>query len=221
MGTALTLEAPARQLTDEEVVTKVLSGEVGMFRVLMRRHNQRLYRAVRAVLKDDQQTEDVMQEAYLRAFSHLKDFAGLSRFSTWLTRIAVHEALFRLRRAALTPVHSAGDLLELDAMANMASPEATIAHRQIVAMLERAVDELPEGYRDVFMLRTVDGLTVAEAAEVLAVSEEAVKTRTHRANERLREVLARWVDASTTDLFGFKPERGHRVVTGVMQRLRS
>jgi RNA polymerase sigma-70 factor, ECF subfamily len=221
MGTALTLEVPTQQLTDEEVVTRVLAGDVHMFRLLMRRHNQRLYRAVRAVLKDDQQTEDVMQEAYLRAFSHLKDFAGLARFSTWLTRIAVHEALLRLRRAALTPVHAVGDLTELDAMSETASPEATIAHRQLVAIVERAVETLPEGYRDVFMLRAVDGLTVAEAAMVLDVSEEAVKTRTHRANEKLREVISAWVGGSTGDLFGFRPERGHRVVTQVMQRLRS
>jgi RNA polymerase sigma-70 factor (ECF subfamily) len=221
MGTALTLEVPTRTLSDEEIVAKVLSGDVGMFRVLMRRHNQRLYRAVRAVLKDEQQTEDVMQEAYLRAFSHLKDFAGLARFSTWLTRIAVHEALFRTRRAAHAPVQTVGDLTELQAISNMASPEATIAHRQLVAIVERAVDELPEGYRDVFVLRAVDGLTVAEAAEVLDVSQEAVKTRTHRANEKLREVLEAWVGGSTSDIFGFKPERGHRVVTQVMQRLRS
>jgi RNA polymerase sigma-70 factor, ECF subfamily len=221
MGTALAIEVPTRTLSDEEVVARVLSGDVGMFRVLMARHNQRLYRAVRAVLKDEHQAEDVMQETYLRAFSHLKDFAGMSRFSTWLTRIAVHEALFRLRRAALTPVHAVGDLTELEAMSNTASPEATIAHRQLVAIVERAVDQLPEGYRDVFVLRAVDGLTVAEAAEVLEVSEEAVKTRTFRANEKLREVIEAWVGGSTSDLFGFKGERGHRVVTTVMHRLRS
>src|SRR5262245_24948825 len=126
MATALSVVPPAGALTDEQVVEHVRRGRVEMFELLMRRHNERLYRAVRAVLKDEAQTEDVMQEAYLRAYSHLGDFAGLSRFSTWLTRIAVHEALWRSRRAKMAPVQVA-DLTKLDPKDRVAGPEERVA----------------------------------------------------------------------------------------------
>jgi RNA polymerase sigma-70 factor (ECF subfamily) len=130
----------------------------------------------------------VLQEAYLRAYAHLDDFAGLSSFSTWLTRIAVHEALWRARRAELQPIAS-GDVLELEFGTRQDDPEVRASGRQILKLVERAVNELPEAWREVFELRCIDGLSVAETADVLCLSEEAVKMRCFRAYERLREEL--------------------------------
>jgi RNA polymerase sigma-70 factor (ECF subfamily) len=154
--------------------------------MLMNRHTERVRGIVRSVLKDDAQIDDVLQETFLRAYMHLSDLNGEARFASWVTRIAVNEALWRKRRAV--------EHVELDGVelrANETDPEHAFANRELCAELERAVEALPENYRDVFMLRVVDGFSVAETAWVLGVSEEAVRTRAFRANEALRELLSR------------------------------
>jgi RNA polymerase sigma-70 factor (ECF subfamily) len=211
-------------LTDEQVVERVRTGETALFEVLMRRHNARVYRAVRAVLRDEADVEDAMQQAYVNAYLHLDQFAGRAKFSTWLTRIAVNEALGRLRRrvAAMETAIDQGDGQE-DREAKMASGEPTPEHRafsgELRALLEGAIDALPEGYREVFMLREVEGMTTAEVSEALELGEEAVKTRLHRARGLLRDHLYARTGAAASEAFQFHAVRCDRVVAGVSRRI--
>src|SRR5437879_4347688 len=166
------------RLTDEEVVTRVMAGETGMFEIVMRRHNQRLYRVARAILRNDGEAEDVMQDAYVRAYEHLDQFAGRAKFSTWLTRIAVHEALARQRRGnryqALEPM-SEQEGGPMDRFAALAlNPEQQASTSEIRRLLEEAVENLPDAYRTIFVLRDVEEMSTADAAEVLEISEENV-----------------------------------------------
>ena len=175
-------------LPDEQVVSQVLAGQTALFEVLMRRHNERLYRAARAILRDDREAEDVMQQAYVNAYTHLGQFDGRAQFSTWLTRIAVHEALARVRRRArltefLPEYHSQESTMP---SSRAPDPERQAFSRELGALLERAIDQLPNGAREVFMLRQVEGMSTAEVAATLDVSEDVVKTRFSRARASLR-----------------------------------
>jgi RNA polymerase sigma-70 factor, ECF subfamily len=171
-------------LSDEELVELVREGRVALFEMLIQRHADRLRRVVRSVLKDDAQIDDVLQETFMRAFAHLADFQGTAKFASWLTRIAVNDAVMRKRRAV-----EQVDVSGMDLSGGDAGPEDLAASRQLGALLEKAVEALPDTYKDVFMLRVVDGFSVAETAWVLGVSEEAVRTRAFRANEQLRQIL--------------------------------
>src|SRR5688500_8455620 len=148
-------------LTDEQVVDQVIAGHTALFEVLMRRHNERVYRAARAIVKDEREAEDVMQQAYVNAYSHLRQFDGRAQFSTWLTRIAVHEALARVRRRArltefVPEAHSSAEL-HMGSMFKP-DPERQAFARELGAVLESAIDRLPDGAREVFMLRQVEGM---------------------------------------------------------------
>jgi RNA polymerase sigma-70 factor, ECF subfamily len=215
--------APEREeqppMEDEQVIERVCAGEIELFELVMRRHNQRIYRTVRAILRDDDEAVDVMQEAYLNAYAHLRDFSGRARFSTWLTRIAVHEAFARLRRRRrLEPLEDTGseDLMTSHAL----GPDEHASDRELRALLEEAVDGLPETFRTTFMLRAVEQLSVAETAEVLGIPEETVKTRHHRARERLKNLLTERVGEALPQLFGFHRPRCDQVVAFVLGRLR-
>jgi RNA polymerase sigma-70 factor, ECF subfamily len=214
-----TANPAASPLSDMEVVERVRAGDVELFEVLMRRHNPRLYRAIRSILRDEAQTEEVMQEAYVKAYVGLKDFAGRSQFSTWLIQIGVNEAIARSRHARLSPVQN-DDLDHIDVPAKTHDPERQISAQQLMGLLEKAVDALPAGYREVFMLRQVEGLSVAETAEALSLSEEAVKTRAFRAHERLRAQLDDWLDGSAKELFAFHAPRCNKVVANVFARIK-
>lgn len=195
------------------------AGEAGAFAELMRRHNQRLFRLARAVVRDDREAEDVVQEAYVRAFTHLDRFEGRARFATWLSRIALHEALARVRRgrrfAALGEEETVSDL----PASLPRGPEERAANRELAAALAAAVDALPESHRAVFVLREVEGLSTAETAEVLGLSEPNVKVRLHRARAALRADLERRLGGEVPRLWSFAGERCDRVVTGVMEKL--
>jgi RNA polymerase sigma-70 factor (ECF subfamily) len=204
---------------DDSLIARIRAGETACFEVLMRRHNGRLYRAIRSILRDEAQTEDVMQESYVRAYAGLKDFAGRSQFSTWLIQIGVNEAIARSRHARLSPVQN-DDLDMLDVPAKTHDPERQVSAQQLMGLLEKAVDDLPPGYREVFVLRQVEGLSVAETAESLSLSEEAVKTRAFRAHERLRSQLEGWLDGTAKELFSFHAPRCNRVVANVFARLK-
>jgi RNA polymerase sigma-70 factor (ECF subfamily) len=206
---------PAVALTDEEVVARVRAGDTQMFEILMRRYNQRLYRTARAILRNDADAEDVVQQAYLNAYRHLAQFEGRARFSTWLTRIAVYEALARRRRIRDKPVESSEE--HVNSMAAMTpDPEHQTYIRELGALLESALAALPDGYRSVIRLRDVDGLNTAETAQQLCLSEAAVKTRLHRA----RDLLQRNLHAVTpTTAFRFEFERCDRLVAAVMSHL--
>ena len=212
-----------KALSDEEVVRRVREGDAPLFEVLMRRYNQRLYRVARAILRDDAEAEDVMQHAYVEGYLHIGQFAGRSAFSTWLTKIAVYEALARVRRRGrellVDPLPEADE----DAMSMLKSPrpdpEQQALQGEARTLLEAAIDALPAAYRSVFVLREVEGMSTAETAECLEVSDEVVKTRLHRARAFLREELLAWAGVAASTAFSFHLSRCDRVVAAVFARL--
>jgi RNA polymerase sigma-70 factor (ECF subfamily) len=214
---------PVEDWTDERVVARVLQGEVLLFEVLMRRHNQRIYRAIRSILWDDSECEDVMQETYVRAFEHLAQFEGRARFSTWLTRIAVNESIKRsVARRKIDPLHedSDGDLeILLASDQNTPSPETSAARVELAALLEDSILALPPVYRTVLMLRDIEEMSTSETAEVLAITDTNVKVRLHRAHELLRTELMTRAGATSPQAFMFPATRCNRVVDAVFHRL--
>lgn len=210
-------------LADAEVVARVLGGEVALFELVMRRYNQRLFRAARAILRNEAEAEDAVQQAYILAYEHLHQFHGDAQFSTWLTRIGIRAALARLRRIKRLGEVALDPKPEEDTMSDDSSrgrdPEQQVAGRELTALVERAVDELPEIYRLTFMLREVQQLSTAEAAACLEVSEEVVKIRLHRAKAMLRETMASKVDAATGEAFAFLGARCDRILERVLQKL--
>src|SRR5262244_1054858 len=218
-----TLAPSEGSVPDEALVPRILAGETALFELIMRRHNQRLFRAARAVLNDDAEAEDVMQETYARAFAHLGQFRGDAELATWLTRIAVHEAFARVRRrrrlAALPPDDDDVETLFMADRPKPADPEREAHNAELRGLLERAIEELPETYRTVFVLREVEGLSTATTAECLGVSEEVVKTRLSRARLKLRDGLYERAGVVASAAFTFGAERCDRVVAAVLPRL--
>ena len=218
---------PVQDWTDERVVTRVLQGEVLLFEVLMRRHNQRIYRAIRSILHDDSECEDVMQETYVRAFEHLAQFEGRAKFSTWLTRIAVNESIKRsIARARLHPFEEDLDEDHKPMVATMSasdqsapSPEASAARVELAALLEESILALPSAYRTVLMLRDIEEMSTSETAEALDLTDTNVKVRLHRAHELLRTELMTRAGVSGSLSFMFPATRCNRVVDAVLHRL--
>jgi RNA polymerase sigma-70 factor (ECF subfamily) len=212
--------AVASPTPDAEIVRRVRAGEAALFEVLMRRHNPLVYRTVRSFLRDEADVEDAMQQAYLRAFAHLAEFQGHSAFSTWLVRIAVNEALGRLRSEARVsvvddvPEHEEPLMNDPDR-----SPEVHASAREAIDLVEQAVDALPAPIRSVFMLRDVQALPTSEVAEALGITEEAVRVRLHRAHLALREALFARVRSSAREAFPFLAPRCDRIVAGVLGRI--
>ncbi len=211
--------ATAAGLSDVEVVRRVLGGERALFEVLMRRYNQRVFRAIRSVLRGDHESEDAMQQAWLSAYSHLGQFQGASSFSTWMTRIALNEALGRTGgKARTTPIDEVPE--EDEGMRSKTQdPEGRAADRELGRMMEEAVDELPDLYRSVFVLREIDGMSTADAALALGASEEAVKVRLHRARLALRDGLYARAGLAAQEAFTFLGWRCDRMVANVMGRI--
>jgi len=206
------------ELQDPEVVSRVLNGERGLFELLMRRHNPLVYRTIRGVIRDDSEVEDVMQEAYVAAFTHLSRFRSESRFSTWLVRIAINAALQRLRKRG-EQVDLDADALPEPAQPPSSSPETQAMVHEASKALERAVNELPPSYRMVFILREVEGLSTAEVADALKLSEENVKQRLHRGKAQLRETLYAQVGEHAREAFSFPATRCDRVVAHVLRTI--
>jgi RNA polymerase sigma-70 factor (ECF subfamily) len=209
-------------LSDEEVVRQVLDGQTALFEILMRRHNERTYRVARAIVRDEAEAEDVMQQAYVNAYAHLRQFDGRAQFSTWLTRITVNEAIARRRRRALYQSIDATDTALAETVALMrpgSTPEKEAFSREISALVESAIDELPDGCREVFMLRQVEGLSTAETASSLEVSEDVVKTRLSRARAMLRRDLAERAGLAAPHSFTFARPRCDRIVAAVLARI--
>ena len=206
-------------LTDEEVVSRVLGGDTPLFEVLMRRHNERVYRAARAILRDDKEAEDVMQEAYVNAYAHLAQFDGRAKFSTWLTKIAVYEALLRAkRRMRYEPLDDRAEDTLMPATLSP-DPEQQAFGGELRALIEAAIDALSDGYREVFMLRQVEGLSTAETADVLGVSEDVVKTRLTRARHAIQQNLLDRTGAATAQAFMFGQSHCDQVVAAVLARI--
>ena len=209
----------APELSDDEVVARVRAGEHALFEILMRRHNRKVFRAVRAVLRSDDEAEDVMQHAYLRAFEHLAEYQARARFSTWLTRIAIYESFARLRRQKRVGQLDE-DTAEGEAMADQrATPEQRVSDAELRVITEAAIDALPADFRVVFVLRAVEQMSVADVADSLAIPEDTVKTRYFRARERLRKSILERLDDATPTAFDFLGPRCDRLVAAVLPLL--
>lgn len=208
--------------TDEEIVDRVKAGDTALYEIIMRRYNQRLYRVARAILHDDAEAEDVMQDAYVRAYQHLDQFAGRAAFSTWLTRIAVHEALSRLRsRHRNQQLEETGQDGEpyMNVVETSPDPEQNASRAELSQLLEEAVLGLPEQYRTVIMLRDIEGLSTAETAAALELTEDNVKVRLHRGRAMARGWIFERVGAKARDAFPFMGARCDRMVHSVLLRL--
>jgi RNA polymerase sigma-70 factor (ECF subfamily) len=217
--TSLLARLPADDASpDEDVVARVLAGDKPQFAILVRRYNQRVFRAARAVLRDDSEADDVVQQAWLIAYRQLASFRFEASLGSWIARIAVHEALARVRtstrRNGLALVDDAADV-----PAESRSPEDHVAARETAKLLERHIDALPETYRTAFVLRDVEELSTAETARVLGVTEEAVRVRLHRARRILQGTLADTVGLAVPGVFRFDGDRCDAIVAGVMRAL--
>lgn len=213
-GTESLIAEAITTLSDEEIVARVLNGDTAVFELIIRRYNQRLFRTTRAILRNDVEAEDVMQEAYVRAFVKLDQFSGESKFSTWLTKIAVYEALGRVRRASRQEEFT-------EAMDDRDDPERTAYGEELRSTIQSAIDALPSKYRGVFVMREIENLSVAETAECLSISEENVKTRLHRARTLLRTRLERSIGVAAREACTFLGHRCDRMTDAVMARIRS
>lgn len=218
-------EIPSRASfpSDEEIVRRVRAGDIGLFEVLMRRYDERVYRVVRSVLRNDSETEDVTQKAWVSAFTHLDQFRGRARFSTWLIRIALHEAWADARRrrryeALKAPSGSDGERRSASTV-SLPDPEQEASRREAASLLETAIEALPARYRVVFVLRELEELSTAETAACLELTGDTVKTRLHRARTMLKRDLARFGFART-GIYRFLGARCDRMVKAVFAHLR-
>ena len=216
------LDKQPRELDDTEVIARVLGGETPLYEIIMRRYNERLYRVARAILRDDGEAEDVMQDAYVRAYRNLGQFEGRSAFATWLTRIAVNEALQRRKqRMKMEPIdlrNGAEDhIMELAALGD--SPEQNYGRQEITGILEQAIAALPEQYRVVYMLREVEEMSTEETAESLELSEENVRIRLHRARGLLKKYLVEKAGLAARHAYPFHLSRCDRVVANVFANI--
>lgn len=213
--------------TDEHLVALVRSGDGPAFAAIMQRHNQRLYRIARGIVRDDAEAEDVVQETYVRAYGALAGFRGESSLATWLTRIALNEAFTRVKRRRPSeelecldrPNGGKAEIVFFPGVQAAANPEAAAARAEIRNLLERAVTELPETFRLVFLMRDVEEMSTEEAAEHLGIRPETVKTRLHRARRLLRKSLDENLAMALRDTFPFLGARCGRVTAAVMARL--
>ncbi|WP_287340203.1 RNA polymerase sigma factor [Mesorhizobium sp.] len=204
-----------------QLVGRALAREVGAFRTIIKMHNQRLYRIARSVVRNDSEAEDIVQEAYVRAFAQLGDFRGESSLATWLSRIVINEALGRLRKRRRTvtmPQSLQAEIIKFP-LNPSDDPERTMAQRQILELVERATDRLPDVYRTVFVARVIEGLSIDETAALLDVRPETVKTRLHRARALVRKALDDQIGPVLLDAFPFAGRRCERLTAAVMQRL--
>jgi RNA polymerase sigma-70 factor (ECF subfamily) len=210
---------------DPELVQRARSRDEAAIRAIMQANNRRLYRIARGILRNDGEAEDVVQETYVRAFTHLESFRGDSSLATWLSRIAMNEALGRLRRArpsvelsSLPPGALEAQIIQFPLSASE-DPEKTMAQREIQHVVEHAIDELPEAFRIVFITRVIEGMNVEETAELLGLKPETVKTRLHRARTMLRENVEKKIGPVVMEAFPFAGKRCERLTEAVLKRL--
>jgi len=213
---------------DADLVARIGRRDQAAFETLMRRHNGKLFRVARAILKDDAEAEDALQDGYLEAYRRIGDFRGESQLATWLTRIVINQSLMRLRRQkrdrVVVPFGGRRGPDREGPEADMAdhrseSPTDATMRAEVRRMLERRIDELPVAFRTVFVMREVEDMTVEETAACLSIPAATVRTRLFRARALLREALARDMDSATVEVFGFAGERCDRIVAGVLARV--
>lgn len=206
--------APSLEQDDRQIVNRVLGGDRTAFEVLVRRHNQRLYRAARAITHADADAEDALQSAWLNVFRHLGQFRGDATFATWATRIAVNEAVTQTRKRPL--VAAVVDRVDADA-----APDDSLDRAQLGQLLERCLAVIPQGNREVMVLRDVLELDTAETAACLQLSEEAVRVRLHRARAAVAALLTEKMSDHARDIYGFDGARCDRITAAVMQAIRT
>ncbi|HWK87490.1 MAG TPA: RNA polymerase sigma factor [Xanthobacteraceae bacterium] len=213
-------------LDERELAQRSLARDDQAFRIIMSRYNRRLYRIARGIVRNDSDAEDVVQEAYVKAFMHLADFRGEASLATWLSRITINEALGRLRRkrtrkevAQIDDQRTQAEIIPFPQMTTQEDPEKTMAQRQILQLVEQATDNLPENFRLVFITRVIEGMNVEETAEILGIPPETVKTRLHRARKLVREQLDKQIGPVLMDAFPFAGKRCERVTEAVLRRL--
>ena len=216
--TAVDAAIPDPVMPDAAIVERVIRGDTALFELLMRRYNRLLFRLARGILRDDDEARDVVQAAYVRAYTHLEQFRGPDGFRAWLARIAVNEALGRQRRAP-TIVDSEQHAVALPDLAEP-GPENEASSRDLLRILQAAIDRLPGEFRQVFVLRGVEQLSIAETAELLGIKPGTVKTRFHRARHMLRELLHRKLDDAARDTFPFGGQHCDAIVGTVLARIR-
>ena len=212
---------------ESELVRRALRKEEPAIRAIIQTHNRRLYRVARSIVRDDGEAEDVLQEAYLRAFAALAEFRGDSSLSTWLTRIVLNQAMQRMRRRIEAPVTQIDPPLERLAQVipfpfsgyQPVDPERAMAQREISQLLERAIDDLPEDFRTVLVARVIEDMSIEETADLLGLRPETVKTRLHRARRLLKAALADHIGPLFSDVFPFEGKRCERITNAVVQRL--
>lgn len=211
---------------DMELARRAIARDGQAFMTIMQVHNQRLYRIARGIIRNDSEAEDIVQEAYVLAFAHLANFRGESSLGTWLSRIVINEALGRLRTGrrkadVLRPIGDSHDatVIQFPLPASVDDPERMMAQRQILNLVERATDNLPDIYRTVFVARVIEGLSVEETADLLGLRPETVKTRLHRARHLVRKQLHEQIGPVLLDAFPFAGRRCARLAASVMGRL--
>jgi RNA polymerase sigma-70 factor, ECF subfamily len=217
-------------LTDEDLIALARNRDEGAVRALVQRHNRRLFRIARGLVRDDREAEDIVQETYVRAFTSLDRFRGDSEFGTWLTRIALNEAYGRLRRKRptvdITEIEESrhadgGQVIMFPLSSDQANPESETGREQVRQFLEQAVDHLPEPFRMVFILRDVEGLSTEAAAALLSIKPATVKTRLFRARRLIRTEIEKTLAADFSEVFPFAGERCARMADQVVERLRA
>jgi RNA polymerase sigma-70 factor (ECF subfamily) len=229
MPTQQNLPTADLERDDSELAELVGRGDHAAFEALMRRHNGKLFRIARATLGDDAEAEDALQDAYLDAYRHIREFRGGSAFGTWLTRIVINRALMRLRsrrrHSVVVPISGRPspeqDETEVEvADAKAESPPDATLRAELRRVLERRIDELPVAYRTVFVMREIEDMTVEETAQSLSIPATTVRTRLFRARALLREAIARDLDVTIGEVFAFAGERCDRIVERVLARVR-
>ena len=213
MVVAIAVKTDLTGLPDVTLAERCLARDEDAIRELTRRYNQRLYRVARGILRSDLEAEDVVQDTYIRALAGLKGFRGQSSLGTWLVRIAINEALGRLRRKK-------PEALDAPPAAPVVDPETLMATAESRVMLERAIDDLPDAFRSVFVARIVEGLSIEETADLFGLRPETVKTRVHRARVRLRASLETQLGPAVRESFAFDGARCDRLTDAVILRLR-
>ncbi len=226
MRKAISPPLPADGGTEAELVRRARGRDEAAVRAIMQANNRKLYRLARGILRNDGEAEDVVQETYVRAFTRLDDFRAESSLSTWLSRIAINEALGRLRRtrpavdlAGLPEGTLEAQIIQFPLSSSAADPEKTMAQREIQQVVEHAIDELPGAFRLVFIARIIEGLSVEETAHLLKLKPETVKTRLHRARGMLQEAILARTDSAASEVLPFHATRCNRVVAAVLARL--
>lgn len=213
---------------DRDLLARARRRDEAAVRMIIRQNNRRLFRMARAIVNDDCEAEDVVQEGYVRAFTRLSDFRGESSFRTWLTRIVINEAYGRLRRrrptvdlASAEPTLAAqAEIIPFPSWSSRPDPETAMAQNEIHRLLERAIAALPERFRTVLVARLVEEMSIEETAGLLGLRPETVKTRLHRARLLLRADLERHIGPALTDVFPFAGDRCERLTGAVVAILR-